>query len=650
MTILSIDIETYSSVDLAKCGVYTYTEAEDFEILLFGYAFDDEPVQVVDLASGEPLPHHVLQALTDPNVIKTAFNANFERTCIAKHFGYRMPPWQWRCTQVHALTLGLPIHLEGVAKAMKLKQQKDTAGKLLIRYFSMPCKPTKANGRRTRNLPEHAPEKWEQFKTYCRKDVEVEREIRKALERFPVPPIEQRLWELDQKINDYGVQIDPDLVTNAITCDTQYQERLIKEAARLTGLDNPKSVVQLKTWLLEAEGLEVESLNKESVPELLKQTESDTVKRVLELRQEMAKTSVKKYQAMDRARCQDNRIRGLLQFYGANRTGRWAGRLVQVQNLPKNDLPDLDLARQLLIAGEYETLELLYESVPAVLSQLIRTAFVPAEGRRFIVADFSAIEARVVAWYAGEKWRLDVFNTHGKIYEASAAAMFKVPIETITKGNPLRQKGKIAELALGYQGGVGALINMGALKMGLKEEELPELVNTWRQANPAIVQFWYDVERAAIEAVRDKTAVHLHHGLVFSYESGILFIRLPSGRRLAYVRPRIETDERFGKPALTYEGAEQGTKQWGRINTYGGKLVENIVQATARDCLAEAMLRLDAAGYKIVMHVHDEVVLEMPHSTGSLEEVCEIMSQPIKWAPGLPLQADGFECDYYKKE
>jgi len=960
LVILSCDIETYSSVDLGKSGVYAYTEAPDFEILLFGYAFDDEPVQVVDLASGEPLPHHVLQALTDPNVIKTAFNANFERTCISKHFGYPMPPWQWRCTQVHALTLGLPIHLEGAAKAMKLKQQKDTAGKLLIRYFSMPCKPTKTNGRRTKNRPEHAPEKWEQFKAYCRQDVEVEREIRKALERFPVPPIEQRLWELDQRINDSGVQINPILVANAITCDTQYQERLIKEAAKLTGLDNPKSVAQLKKWLLEAEGLEVESLNKDSIPELLKQTESETVKRVLELRQEMAKTSVKKYMAMDRARCRDNRIRGLLQFYGANRTGRWAGRLVQVQNLPQNKLPDLDLARQLLIAGEYETLELLYDSVPVVLSQLIRTAFISAEGHRFIVADFSAIEARVIAWYANEKWRLDVFNTHGKIYEASASAMFKVPIEEITKGNPLRQKGKVAELACiaegqlvltntglvpienitlqhkvwdgmefikheglifkgvrevmtyegltatpdhlvwveeqsepirfedvassgahllrtgvgrqairmgrdyqpgkemetglercsstdpmcqlwgspmdaarqpdqrnikrmpnllttktntemvrqeangcqtalhqperqklcqlrsqrdripfqfdsgsrtldnrefrtpierfgvrqnrhkwplrtgkypiypqtskpgqqtfnditgmeskrvavctecsyqetipgndqrgnnrgsqtgcerqteklagnrrkvkvydilnagprhrftvsnclvhncGYQGGPGALISMGALKMGLKEEELPKIIRSWRQANPHIVQFWYDVERAAIEAVRDKTAVHLHHGLVFSYESGIMFIRLPSGRRLAYVRPRIEIDERFNKPVLTYEGMDQTTKQWARLNTYGGKLVENIVQATARDCLAEAMLRVDAAGYRIVMHVHDEVVLEVPHgSSGSLEEVCEIMGQPIKWAPGLPLRADGFEADYYKKD
>lgn len=650
MTILSVDIETFSSVDLTKCGVYAYTEAHDFEIMLFGYAFDNEPVKVIDLASGENLPEEVNRALADPGVIKTAFNANFERACIYVHFNYFMPPEQWRCTSVHALTLGLPTKLEEVAKAMKLKQQKDTAGKNLIRYFSLPCKPTKANGQRTRNLPEHAPEKWAQFKAYCAQDVEVERQIRKALERFPVLPVEQKLWELDQRINDGGIQVDPDLVAHAIACDTAYQERRAEEAARLTGLDNPKSVSQLKAWLLEAGGLEVESLNKETVPELLKQAESETVKRVLGLRQEMAKTSVKKYQAMDRARCKDNRIRGLLQFYGANRTGRWAGRLVQVQNLPQNHLADLDLARNLLKAGEYDTLELLFDSVPAVLSQLIRTAFIPSPGHRFIVADFSAIEARVVAWLAGEKWRLDVFNTHGKIYEASASAMFKVPIEQITKGNPLRQKGKIAELALGYQGGKGALITMGALKMGLEEEELPGLVTSWRKANPAIVQFWWDVEKAAIEAVREKKAVTLQHGLTFSYESGILFIRLSSGRRLAYVRPRIETNSRFDKPALTYEGTEQGTKQWGRLYTYGGKLVENIVQATARDCLAEAMLRLDAAGYRIVMHVHDEVVLEEPNCRGSLEDACGVMGQPIPWAPGLPMRADGFETNYYKKD
>ena len=650
MTILSIDLETFSSVDIGKSGVYAYTEAEDFEILLFGYAFDDEPVQVVDLASGERIPLDVIQMLGSPEAIKTAFNANFERTCLAKHFRVRMPPEQWRCSSVLARTLGLPGKLEEVAKAMKLQQQKDTAGKALIRYFSMPCKPTKTNGERTRNLPHHAPEKWAAFKEYCRQDVEVERTIRKALERFPVLPVEQKLWCLDQRINDDGIRIDPNLVAHAIACDTQYQERKTEEAAKLTGLDNPNSVSQLKAWLLEAEGLEVESLNKETVPELLKQAESDTVKRVLELRQEMAKTSVKKYMAMDRARCKDDRVRGLLQFYGANRTGRFSSRLIQVQNLPQNHLKDLDLARNLLLSGDYDTLELLFESVPGVLSQLIRTAFVPSPGCRFIVADFSAIEARIIAWLAGEKWRMDVFRTHGKIYEASASQMFRVPLESITKGSPLRQKGKVAELALGYAGGPGALIQMGALKQGLTEEELPGLVSTWRKANHHIVQFWWDVEKAATEAVREKKSVSLQHGLTFSVESGIMFIRLPSGRRLAYVRPRIENNPRFDKPALSYEGIGQKTKQWGREFTYSGKLVENIVQATARDCLAEAMLRLDAAGYKIVMHVHDEVVLEVPRSEGSLEEACQITGQSLKWAPGLPMRADGFETDYYKKE
>lgn len=647
MAILSIDIETYSGVDLTKSGVYAYTEAPDFEILLFGYAFDDGPVEIVDLASGEGLPAEVFEALTDPTTIKTAFNANFERTCLAKHFNKPMPPEQWRCTQAHALTLGLPIRLEDVAKALKLKHQKDNAGKALIRYFSIPCKPTKANGRRTRNLPEHASEKWEQFKAYCRQDVEVERAIRERLLQYPMQ--EQKLWELDQRINDTGVRIDPVLVKNAIACDTIYQEKLLAEATRLTGLDNPNSVSQLKKWLKEAVDLEVESLNKESVPELLKQTKSNTVKRVLELRQELAKTSVKKYQAMERAKCRDDRIRGLLQFYGANRTGRWAGRLVQVQNLPKNKLKDLDLARNLLLTGQYDALELLFDSVPVVLSQLIRTAFIPSPGCRFVVADFSAIEARVIAWLAGEKWRMDVFNSHGKIYEASAAQMFKVPVESITKGNPLRQKGKIAELALGYQGSKGALITMGALNMGLTEEELPGLVTTWRQANPAIVRLWQDVENAALTAVREKRPVLIQYGVVFTYESGILFIRLPSGRRLAYVKPKIEVEERFNKKGLTYEGYEQG--KWSRLKTYGGKLVENIVQATARDCLAEAMLLLDAAGYRIVMHVHDEVVMEVPNNDPhALEDACEIMGQPIDWAPGLPLRADGFECNYYRKD
>ncbi len=650
MTVMSIDIETYSSVDLIKSGVYVYTEAEDFEILLFGYAFDDEDIQVIDLACGEKLPDDVLKALADPNIIKTAFNANFERTCLARYFKCDMPAEQWYCTHVHALILGLPSNLEDVAKSLKLKVQKDPAGKALIRFFTKPINQNEDQQsllNRRRNLPQDNPEKWQQFINYCRQDVEVEREIRKKLQRYPIPEKEHKLWILDQKINDTGVRVNSRLVQNAINCNNQYYSRLEKEASELTGLDNPNSVAQLKEWLSE-EGLEVESLSKETVSVLIKQTESDTVSRVLELRKEMAKTSVKKYEAMERTRCKDNRIRGLFQFYGANRTGRWAGRLVQVHNLPQNKIPDLELARRLLLAGEYEIIELVFESVPAILSQLIRTAFIPTEGCRFIVSDFSAIEARIISWLAGEKWRLDVFNSHGKIYEASAAQMFKVPIESITKSHPLRQKGKIAELALGYQGGKGALIKMGALKQGLKEEELPELVNTWRNSNPNIVQLWRDVEDAAIKAVKEKTTVQMQYGLAFIYESGCLFIQLPSGRRLAYVRPQIETDPRFNKDMLIYEGYEQG--KWSRLNTYGGKLVENIVQAIARDCLAEAMLRIDAAGYKIVMHIHDEVVLDVPYSFGSLREVEEIMSQPLEWAPGLPMKAAGFETEHYKKD
>lgn len=645
---LLVDLETYSSIDLGRCGVYAYSASPDFEILLFGYAFDDEPVRVIDLAQGETLPAEVLEALTDPGIVKVAYNANFERVCLASYLKTPLPADQWRCLSVHALALGLPGYLEGVAKALKLEQQKDNAGKALIRYFCMPCKPTKTNGGRTRNLPEHDLEKWEQFKAYCVQDVEVERQLRIVLPRYPVPHQEWTLWELDQRINDAGVAVDQELVRHAIECDNAYQEEVYEKAQEITGLENPNSVAQLKGWLEENTGEAVESLNKATVAELKEETECSTVKKVLGLRQQMSKTSIRKYEAMERAVCADGRIRGLFQFYGANRTGRWAGRLVQVQNLPRNSIPDLDLARQLLKAGEYGLLELLFDNAPNVLSQLIRTALVPAPGHRFIVADFSAIEARIIAWLAGEKWRQEVFATHGKIYEASAAHMFRVPIESITKDSPLRQKGKIAELALGYGGSVGALKAMGALDMGLTEEELPELVETWRAANPNIVQFWWDVGNAAMKAAREKTTVDVHHGIMFSYENGGLFLRLPSGRRLCYVRPRIATGKKFDRPTLTYEGVEQG-KTWGRIDTYGPKLVENIVQATARDCLAEAMLRLDAAGYKIVMHVHDEVVLEMPAGQGSLEEACEIMGQPLAWAPGLPLPADGFETKYYRK-
>ncbi|MBH8600502.1 DNA polymerase [Thermoactinomyces sp. CICC 23799] len=635
--ILSIDIETYSSIDLKTHGVYRYVEAPDFEILLFAYAFNDEPVQIVDLAQGEELPAEVRRALTDPDVVKTAFNANFERVCIQKHFGIPTLPEHWQCSMVHALTLGLPGSLDGVAKAMKLEQQKDAAGKRLIRYFSIPCKPTKANGGRKRNLPEHDPEKWEAFKEYCRQDVEVERAIRNKLAKYPLT--EKDLWAIDQRINDTGIRLDLELVRRAIECDTQYREQLEAEAARLTGLENPNSVAQLKDWLAR-EGIETDSLTKKIVPKLMRAA-NGAAKRVLEIRQELSKTSVKKYQAMERAVCQDGRARGLLQYYGANRTGRWAGRLIQVQNLPRNELEDLDLARQLLKEGHFEDLELLYGSPQDVLSQLIRTAFIPSPGCRFIVSDFSAIEARVIAWLAGEKWRLDVFNSHGKIYEASASRMFNVPIEQITKGSELRQKGKVAELALGYQGGKGALIQMGALDKGLTEDDLPDLVSSWRSSNPRIVQFWRDMEHAALEAVRDKKTVRLQYGLAFIYRPGVLFLQLPSSRKIAYVRPRIETDDQFGKESLTYESNN------GREKTYGGKLVENCVQAVARDCLAEALRRLENAGYRIAFHVHDEVVCDQAH--GSADEMAAIMSEPIPWAPGLPLEADAFETDYYTK-
>lgn len=649
MKLLAIDIETYSKADLVKCGVYAYSQSADFEILLFAYAIDDEEVQIVDLASGEKIPDDIERAMTDPNVLKTAYNANFERTCLAKHFNKPMPPNQWRCSSVHALMLGLPGYLDGMAKCLKLKEQKLKEGKSLIRYFSVPCKPTKVNEGRTRNLPEDDPDRWNTFKLYCKQDVEVERQIRKKLEAFPISKVEQRLWELDQKINDEGVLIDKSLVINAIQADKAFQDELFDEATLLTGLENPNSPVQLKGWLMK-QGIEVDSLAKKNVEALMEEVENSEVKRLLELRQAMSKTSVKKYEAMERSVCSDQKIRGLLQFYGASRTGRWAGRLVQIHNLPRNSMSDLHIARSLLKSGDYETINILFDSLSDVLSQLIRTAFIPSNDHRFIVADFSAIEARVIAWLAGERWRMDVFQSHGKIYEASAAQMFKVPIETIDKGSPLRQKGKIAELALGYGGSKGALTQMGALEMGLTEEELPELVSAWREANPNIVKLWWSIEAAAIKAVKEKVVVKMHYGLTFHYAKGILFITLPSGRSLAYVRPRIGVDERFGKEQLTYEGTEQGSKQWGRIPTYGGKLTENIIQAIARDCLAASMLRLDEAGYRINFHVHDEVVLDVPIGTGSMEEVENIMGQPIDWASGLPLGADSFETYYYKKD
>lgn len=653
MTVLQIDLETYSSIDLTKSGVYRYVECPDFEILLFAYAYDDEPVQVVDLTAFEDLPERVLHDLTDPNVIKTAYNANFERTAISKHFGIECDPLQWRCTSVWALALGLPGYLDGVAELLKLDVNKDARGKNLIRYFSVPCKPTKVNGQRTRNYPHHDPEKWAEYIEYNRQDVVVEREVRRQLERFPVPDHEWKLWALDQRINDRGVRLDPVLFKQAIACDQQYEARLLQEARDLTGLDNPNSLTQLKGWLLER-GLDAsDGMSKEYMPVLLDAAPDEETRRVLELRQEMSKTSVDKFNAMDRSMCSDERARGLLQFCGANRTWRWAGRLIQVQNLPQNKFDDLALARETLRSGDFELLEMLYGAPPFVLSQLIRTAFIPSEGYRFIVSDFSAIEARVIAWLADEHWVLDVFRGHGKIYEATAAQMFNVPFETIKKGHPnyeLRAKGKVATLACGYQGGPNALIAMGALKSGISEEELPVLVKQWRDANPNIRKLWYATEEAAVTAVREKTTVKVAHGVQYRYKSGMLFADLPSGRSLAYVNPRIKPDPNFGKDGLVFDGMDQVKKKWMSHRTYGGRLVENLVQAIARDCLAESLMRLDAEGYQTVMHVHDECVLNVPIGKGSVEHVTAVMGAPIDWAPGLPLSAAGFECSFYQKD
>jgi DNA polymerase len=648
MHTLSIDIETYSSTDLIKSGVYKYAQAPDFTILLFAYSLDNSLVSVIDLANGQQIPKVVYNALTDPAYLKRAHNANFERTCISTYFTIDLCPSQWECSMAKVSMLGLPLSLDAASKALNLSEGKNTAGKALIKYFSVPCKPSKANGGRVRNLPQHDPEKWSQFIDYCKQDVVVEQAISDKIAFFQIPETEKRLWQLDQKINDTGVLLDPVFVQNAIRMDTDYREKLTTEAIRLTGLDNPNSAAQLKNWIGNENGLDVATLRKDDIPVLLEQTDSAIVKRVLKLRQEMSKTSVKKYEAMSKGICLDNRVRGLLQYYGANRTGRWAGRLVQVQNLPQNHLPDLDLARSLVKDGDGELLEMCFGNVPDTLSQLIRTAFVASPGHRFIVADFSAIEARVIAWLAGERWRLDVFNTHGKIYEASASQMFKVPIESIKKGSDLRQKGKVSELALGYQGGPNALITMGALKMGIPETELPKLVAMWRNANKKIVQYWDTVGEAAMETI-ENGRINIGHGISFFVEKGILFIELPSKRRLAYLRPKLNVN-RFGNLALTYQGMDQTTKQWGMQETYGGKLVENIVQAIARDCLADAMLRLDAAGYNIVMHVHDEAVLEMPIGQGSTSEVNKIMSAAIPWAKGLPLTAESYETDYYKKD
>lgn len=645
MPTLSIDIETFSEIDLPKCGVYAYADHPSFEILLFAYAFDDEKTQIVDLRCGELLPRRVLNALTDSSVTKTAFNAAFERTCLSKHLGTHLSAEGWQCTAVQSAMLALPLSLEGVGQVLNIERKKLKEGEELVRFFSLPCKHTKANGYRTRNLPEHAPEKWQRFKAYCVRDVDAEREIRQKLRNYPIPASEQALYRLDQEINDRGIMVDPVLVKHAIECDLQYKERATARAYELTGLSNPNSPAQIKEWLA-GHGVEADALDKKAVKALMPDADGEVLE-MLKLRLLMVKTSVKKYEAIQRSMCSDGRVHGLLQFYGANRTGRWAGRLVQVQNLPQNHIPDLALARDLVKTGRYDDLETLFDSTPNVLSELIRTAFVPKPGCRFIVADFSAIEARVIAWLSGEQWRLDVFQNGGDIYCASASQMFGVPVEKHGVNGHLRQKGKIAELALGYGGSVGALTAMGALDMGLTEEELPTLVKQWRDANPHITKLWWDVDAATMTAFKEGSTERVGP-IAFQRQSGMLFITLPSGRRLCYVKPRL-VDNKFGRKSLSYEGIGE-SKKWMRIETYGPKLVENIVQATARDLLALAMLRLRNAGFEIVMHIHDEAVLEVPIGQSSVEEVCQLMAVAPDWAAGLPLRADGYECEFYKKD
>lgn len=651
MKTINIDLETFSDIDLGRSGIYKYTDSPNFEILLFAYSIDGEPVEVIDLASGEKLSEELLSVVMDDSIIKSAFNSNFERLCLSRYISRLLKrhiilnPVSWRCSMTQSALLGLPLSLENVGRVLGLEQQKMSEGKTLIRYFCIPCKPTAANGARTRNLPSDAPEKWDLFKKYNIRDVDVELSICKKLEAYHIPDKEQEYYVLDQRINDQGLLVDMNLVNAAISCNHQFTIAATERAYELTGLENPNSVSQLKTWLSER-GVEVESLSKKAVTELVEETDGE-VEEALKLRLLMAKTSVKKYEAIDRAVCSEGRVHGLFQFYGANRTGRWSGRLVQFQNLPQNHLKDLTLARELIVDGRFEDVELLFGNTPSVLSELIRTAFIPKNNHRFIVADFSAIEARVISHLAGENWRLEVFASHGKIYEAAAAMMFHVPIKSVTKGSPLRQKGKISELACGYGGGVGALKAMGALEMGVEEHELQGLIDNWRAANPRIVSLWWEVDKAAIKAVKDITITRTHD-IIFTYKSGMLFVTLPSGRNLVYIKPKLRLNK-FGREGLTYEGIG-ATKKWERIETYGPKIVENIVQAIARDLLAEAMLRLYNAGFTIVAHVHDEVICEVPNGTSSVEEVCTIMAEQPTWVKGLPLKADGYECSFYKKD
>ena len=646
---LSCDIETFSDVDLIRCGVYKYADSPNFEMLLFAYAVDDGDVNIIDVAGGEELPEEIIQAIKSDTVVKTAYNAQFERVCLSRYLklpeGEYLNPQSWYCTAVQAAELALPLSLADVGSVLGLERQKMTEGKELIKYFCVPCKPTKSNGNRTRNRPCHDINKWETFKKYCMRDVDVERQIADKLKMYPISDEEHRLYVLDQIINDRGVLVDCELAGQAVKLNSIQTAVAVEQAYMITGLENPNSVTQLKQWLKE-NGVEIESLSKKAVKSLADETDGD-VSEMLKLRLLMAKTSVKKYEAVIRSVCSDNRVHGMMRFCGANRTGRWSGNILQPQNLPQNHLPDLTLARDIVKDGDFEMLDMMFGNVPNVLSELIRTVLITKPNHRFIVADFSAIEARVLAWIAGEQWRIDTFRNGGDIYCASASKMFKVPVEKHGVNGELRQKGKISELACGYGGSVGALKNMGAVEMGVQENELQGLINDWRNANPHIVRFWYEVGNAAMKAIKEKTTVPLGK-LVFAYEWGILFIRLPSGRRLSYIKPRIGTN-RFGGDSITYMGINSA-KKWDRLETFGGKLTENIVQGTARDLLANALINAANAGYDTVFHVHDEIICEVPNGYGSVDELCKLMCIKPEWADGLPLNADGFECEYYKKE
>lgn len=653
---LSIDIETKSSVDIGKAGLYRYAQSDDFEILLFAYRYGNEDVQIIDLAQGEKIPDKIVKDLRNPQIVKHAYNAAFEWYCL-NIAGYKTPLCQWKCTMIHGLYCGYTAGLDATGKAIGLPQDKRklATGKALIRYFCVPCKPTKNNGRRTWNLPKHAPEKWELFKEYCKQDVVTESAILKRLEAFPVPEEEEKLWQMDIRMNAFGVKVDTALISGALQINDHSTELLENEARAITGLQNPNSSVQLLDWV-HNKGVEMDNLQKVTVTEKLSNDLPNDVRRALEIRQQLGKTSIKKYVAMDTAKGKDDRVRGLTQYYGANRTGRWAGRLVQMQNLPRNYIKTLDYARKLVKDRNYGGIKLLYGNVPDTLSQLIRTAFIPSEGNKFVVADFSAIEARVIAWLAGETWVNEVFATHGKIYEATASQMFHVPIEKIAKGNPeyaLRQKGKVATLALGYQGGANALIAMGALNMGLSEEELPDIVQRWRNANPRIRDLWYAVEEVALLVMQTAQPQAIYN-LIFNLESDIVYgqnfltVQLPSGRKLYYPRPFLKENQ-FGKLAIHYYTVGQQTRKWEVTSTYGGKMTENIVQAIARDCLAETLRRIDAKGLQVVFHVHDEVIIDAPVET-TVDEICDLMAEPIPWAPGLILKGAGFESNYYMKD